>query len=224
MTFSIYTNILCPLSWHVTDTISMKGIVTYMWPQTGFELVTGFIDHFNTWFGTTSNCSTIANLRGLQITTAPSKPFPACSFFTRRYKAVRVSLNYVLLHIQDITYKFLSSQPDFQLRTLATNSFLHNLHYRTAYQLTYYVSAEITQKCPVSIFVLQLLMFNCCWLRICCLVIGVVSLFVSLSSPSNGSLHTTVLFWLRSQFRKLFVAVIVSNWQLWTTLGDYLGP
>jgi hypothetical protein len=35
----------------------------------------GFIDHFYTPLGTTSNYSAIANLHTLQITTAPAKAF-----------------------------------------------------------------------------------------------------------------------------------------------------
>jgi hypothetical protein len=47
----------------------------------GFRLVNGFIDHLYTQFGTISNYSTIAYLHNSQITTAPSKPFPACCVF-----------------------------------------------------------------------------------------------------------------------------------------------
>jgi hypothetical protein len=47
-----------------------------------FALDSGFIDHLYTRLGTTStrNYSTIANLHNPQITTAPSKSFPACCF------------------------------------------------------------------------------------------------------------------------------------------------
>jgi hypothetical protein len=43
-------------------------------------LENGFIDHLRTPFGTTSNCSTTANLHNSQIITAPTKPFssPLC--------------------------------------------------------------------------------------------------------------------------------------------------
>jgi hypothetical protein len=39
--------------------------------------VNGFIDHFNTRLGTTSNYSATANLHNSQITTAPAKIFQA---------------------------------------------------------------------------------------------------------------------------------------------------
>jgi hypothetical protein len=59
----------------------MYDIVTiYGWLQTGYGLVNGFIDHLCTPLRTTSNCSAIANLHTLQITTVPSKIFqPAVS-------------------------------------------------------------------------------------------------------------------------------------------------
>jgi hypothetical protein len=38
--------------------------------------VNGYIDHLHTLLGATSNYSSIANLHTLQISTAPSKPFP----------------------------------------------------------------------------------------------------------------------------------------------------
>jgi hypothetical protein len=50
----------------------------------GFGLVNGFIDHFYTRIGTTSNYNATANLQNSQITIAPAKPFPAYSVFTRR--------------------------------------------------------------------------------------------------------------------------------------------
>jgi ethanolamine utilization microcompartment shell protein EutS len=41
----------------------------------GFELVIGFIDHFNTRLVTTLNYSAIADLQNLQISTAHAKYF-----------------------------------------------------------------------------------------------------------------------------------------------------
>jgi hypothetical protein len=44
--------------------------------------VSGFIDHLYTRLGTTSNYSATINLRNSQLTTATTKPFPACCVFT----------------------------------------------------------------------------------------------------------------------------------------------
>jgi hypothetical protein len=44
----------------------------------GFGLVIGFIDHFYTGLGTTSNYSDIANHHALKIATAHVKSFPTC--------------------------------------------------------------------------------------------------------------------------------------------------
>jgi hypothetical protein len=44
-------------------------------------LVNGFIDHFYTPLGTTSNYSAIADLRNSQITTAPAKLFSSMLCF-----------------------------------------------------------------------------------------------------------------------------------------------
>jgi hypothetical protein len=46
--------------------------------------VNGFIDYLYTPPGITSNYSSVANLRTLQITTAPAKPFPASCIFNDR--------------------------------------------------------------------------------------------------------------------------------------------
>jgi hypothetical protein len=48
----------------------------------GFILDIGFIDHFYTRLGITSNYRATANLQNSEITTAPAKPFPACCVFT----------------------------------------------------------------------------------------------------------------------------------------------
>jgi hypothetical protein len=50
----------------------------YRW---GFGLDIGFIDHLYTRVGTANNYSTITNLHNSQITTAPTKSFPACCVF-----------------------------------------------------------------------------------------------------------------------------------------------
>jgi hypothetical protein len=54
--------------------------VTWLW--TGFGLVNGFVDHLYTWLVSTSKYSATTDLRNSQITTAPAKPFSACSIFT----------------------------------------------------------------------------------------------------------------------------------------------
>jgi hypothetical protein len=46
----------------------------------GLDLLT----HLYTPLGTTSNYSATANLHNSQITTAPTKPFPACCVFNSR--------------------------------------------------------------------------------------------------------------------------------------------
>jgi hypothetical protein len=48
----------------------------------GFGLDIKFIDHSYTRLGTTSNCSVIAKLHNLQITTAHAKSFASCRVFT----------------------------------------------------------------------------------------------------------------------------------------------
>jgi hypothetical protein len=50
----------------------------------GFGSDIGFIDHFTTRFGTTSNYSAIANLHTLQTIIAPAKSFLACCVLTSR--------------------------------------------------------------------------------------------------------------------------------------------
>jgi hypothetical protein len=47
-------------------------------------MVNGFIDHLYTPLGTKSIYNAIANLRTLQIATAPAKSFPACYVLTSR--------------------------------------------------------------------------------------------------------------------------------------------
>jgi hypothetical protein len=58
----------------------------------GFGLDIGFIDHFNTQLGTTSNYSAIANLHTLQITRTDAKSLPACCVFTSRSLVTALTL------------------------------------------------------------------------------------------------------------------------------------
>jgi hypothetical protein len=66
------------------------------------------------------------------------------------------------LHTPNITHKILSSPPDFQVNTLTTNSFLHNLPYRTELgqnlSLAYNISTWTTWKTQLF----------CCCARVCC--------------------------------------------------------
>jgi hypothetical protein len=65
--------------------VRFNTVTIYGWLSTGYGSVNGFIDYLYTPLGTTSNYSIIANLHTLQITAAPSKPFPACCVATSRY-------------------------------------------------------------------------------------------------------------------------------------------
>jgi hypothetical protein len=65
----------------------------------GYGLDIGFIDHLYTPLGTTSNYSATANLRNSQITTAPTKPFPACCVFTSCSLAVAFRVEILQLHV-----------------------------------------------------------------------------------------------------------------------------
>jgi hypothetical protein len=51
----------------------------------GFGFDVGFTDHLYTQLQITSNYNAIANLHTLQITTTPTKPFPAYCIFTSRF-------------------------------------------------------------------------------------------------------------------------------------------
>jgi hypothetical protein len=71
----------------LTDTFTLKiysYFHVYVWLQTGYGLVTGFIDHMCTSLGTTGNYSAVANPQTLQIARMPAKPFQACCVFINR--------------------------------------------------------------------------------------------------------------------------------------------
>jgi hypothetical protein len=60
--------------------------------ETGYGLDIGLSDHLYTTLGTTRNYCAIANLRILQCTTAPAKPFPACCAATNRFLATLLTV------------------------------------------------------------------------------------------------------------------------------------
>jgi hypothetical protein len=66
--------------------------------QWGFGLVNGFIDHVYRRLVSTSRYSTTANLYNSQITTAPAKPFPACSSFIICSLAMASNIGDLQLH------------------------------------------------------------------------------------------------------------------------------
>jgi hypothetical protein len=71
---------------------------SYFFYRQGFRFDIGFIDHLNTRLISTSNYCATTNLHNLQITTAPAKPFPACSFFTSRFLATALTVEILQLH------------------------------------------------------------------------------------------------------------------------------
>jgi hypothetical protein len=81
-TFSMLNSII--IDQHLNFTSPWYCHIVCVWLQTRFWLVNGFIDHFYTPLGTTSNYSATANLHNSQITISTAKPFPACCVFANR--------------------------------------------------------------------------------------------------------------------------------------------
>jgi hypothetical protein len=84
-----------------------------VWRSKGFGLVNRFIDYFCTRLGTASNYSAIVDVHYLQITAAPSKPFPACCVFTSRYLVTASNS----VHFSASRPQVLSPQPPMQNST-----------------------------------------------------------------------------------------------------------
>jgi hypothetical protein len=61
----------------------------------GYGLHIGYIDHLYTPLGTASNCSAIAELHSLQITTATTKPSPACCVLNSRSLATALTVEII---------------------------------------------------------------------------------------------------------------------------------
>jgi hypothetical protein len=91
----------------------------------GFGLDIGFIDNFYTQLISTSHYRATANLHAVQITTAPSESFPACCVFTNHSLVMAADSGHSLASALKSSLNG-GSPP-----TLATDSFLHRLPYRT---------------------------------------------------------------------------------------------
>jgi hypothetical protein len=73
----------------------------------GFGLMNGFIDHLYTRLGRTSNYNVIASFHNSQVTTEPSKIFPASDVLTSRSLAADFNSEKFLASRSQV----LSSQP-----------------------------------------------------------------------------------------------------------------
>jgi hypothetical protein len=96
--------------------------------------MTGFIDHLHVYTRPEiiSNCSAAANLHNLQITTASSKPFPACCVFTSRSLATASNSK----DSSASRTQVFSSQTPVQYWLCRPNSFQDNSSARTTWEHT----------------------------------------------------------------------------------------
>jgi hypothetical protein len=93
----------------------------YVWIWRRYRLTNGFIDHLYIPLGTTSNDNATANLRILQITTAPAKNFVACRDFIS-HSPVTVSNSGVSSACRAQTLIFNASRAELLSEPTADNS------------------------------------------------------------------------------------------------------